>query len=152
MHRCNTFCSKKLLAQDLLSHIHVSMISSYIVFIVAVPFLLIRFTIIWACMEAGWENKPSIGIKAPPFSQSSGQSQWKNAKSSGFHPNRTLMGMYHCPAILRSFSLRVVSNSAKRDANRFFNILLLSSCLLNSQNPCQKIKVWYMYSNRILFL
>ena len=42
----HTFCSKKLLAQDLLSHIHVSMISSYIVFIVAVSFLLIRFTII----------------------------------------------------------------------------------------------------------
>ena len=86
MHRCNTFCSKKLLAQDLLSHIHVSMISSYIVFIVAVPFLPLPFTIICACMEAGWKNKPSIGIKAPPFSQSSSQRQWKKRQKLRISP------------------------------------------------------------------
>ena len=43
--------------------------------IVAVSFLRISFTIIWACMEAGRRNKPSIGIKALPIFWSSGQRQ-----------------------------------------------------------------------------
>ena len=45
------------------------------VFIVAVSFLRIPFTITRACMEAGRENKPSIGIKALPIFWSSGQRQ-----------------------------------------------------------------------------
>ena len=103
MHRCNTFCSKKLLAQDLLSHIHVSMISSYIVFIVAVPFLLICFKIIWACMEARWKNKPLIGIKAPPFSQSSGQRQWKKRQKLRISPKSKLNGNVSLPCNSEKF-------------------------------------------------
>ena len=43
--------------------------------IVAVSFLRIPFTIIWACMEASRRNKPSIGIKVLPIFWSSGQRQ-----------------------------------------------------------------------------
>ena len=62
-----------------------------------------------------------------------------NAKKSRFRPNWNLPGkIYHWSVILRSFS--VVLNSAKRDANEFFNVLLLSSHLLNSRHPVQKSK------------
>ena len=62
-----------------------------------------------------------------------------NAKKSRFCPNRNLTGtIYHWSVILRSFS--VVLNSAKRDANGFFKVLLLSSHLLNSRHPVQKSK------------
>ena len=60
-----------------------------------------------------------------------------NAKKSRFCPNRNLTGtIYHWSVILRSFS--VVLNSAKRDANGFFKVLLLSSHLLISRHPVQK--------------
>ena len=73
--RCNTSCFLKL-PQDLLSHTRVSMVVSCIVFIVSVPFLLIPFTVIRACMEAGGRKKPSTDrIRALPFSWSSGQWQ-----------------------------------------------------------------------------
>ena len=62
-----------------------------------------------------------------------------NAKKSRFCPNRNLTGtIYHWSVILRSFS--VVLNSAKRDANGFFKVLLLSSHLLISRHPVQKSK------------
>ena len=62
-----------------------------------------------------------------------------NAKKSRFRPNRNSTGtIYHWSVILRSFS--VVSNSAKRDANGFFKVLLLSSHLLISRHPIQKSK------------
>ena len=62
-----------------------------------------------------------------------------NAKKSRFCPNRNLTGtIYHWSVILRSFS--VVLNSAKRDANGFFKVLLLSSHLLISGHPVQKSK------------
>ena len=62
-----------------------------------------------------------------------------NAKKSRFCPNRNLTGtIYHWSIILRSFS--VVLNPAKRDANGFFKILLLSSHLLISRHPVQKSK------------
>ena len=62
-----------------------------------------------------------------------------NAKKSRFRPNRNLTGvMYHWSVILRSFS--VVLDSAKRDANGFFKVLLLFSHLLISRHPVQKSK------------
>ena len=62
-----------------------------------------------------------------------------NAKNSRFGPNQNLTGtIYHWSVILRSFS--VVSNSAKRNANGFFKVLLLSSHLLNSQHSVRKLK------------
>ena len=62
-----------------------------------------------------------------------------NAKKSRFRPNRNSTGtIYHWSVILRSFS--VVLNSAKRDANGFFKVLLLSSHLLISGHPVQKSK------------
>ena len=62
-----------------------------------------------------------------------------NAKKSRFAPNRNLTGtIYHWSVILKSFS--VVLNSAKRDANGFFKVLLLSSHLLISRHPVQKSK------------
>ena len=62
-----------------------------------------------------------------------------NAKKSRFCPNRNLTGtIYHWSVILRSFS--VVLNSAKRDANGFFKVLLLSSHLLISRHPVRKSK------------
>ena len=64
-----------------------------------------------------------------------------NAKKSRFRPNRNFKGtIYHWSVILRSFS--VVSNSAKRDANWFFKVLLLSSHRLISQQDEQKSKFW----------
>ena len=129
---------------------------------------------------------PSIGIKALPFSRSSGQTQWKQRQKLPISPKQ----IYHCHVILRCF--RVVSNSPKRDANWFFKLLvgpvymewgtpvwwgwfLLFSrsgghktkgtyptrpgsptpckqglTLLTSfefATACQKIKVWYMFSN-----
>ena len=69
-----------------------------------------------------------------------------NAKKSRFRPNRNLTGtLYHWSVIPRSLS--VVLNSAKRDANGFFKVLLLSFA-----TSCPKIKVWCMRSNGILFL
>ena len=60
-----------------------------------------------------------------------------NSKKSLFCPNRKSTGtIYHWSVILGSFS--VVLNSAKRNANRFFKVLLLSSHLLISRHPVQK--------------
>ena len=74
-----------------------------------------------------------------------------NAKKSRFRANRNLMGtIYNCSAILRSFS--VVSNSAKRDANRFFKVLLLSSHRLISRQDKQKSKFCACAKIGILFL
>ena len=74
-----------------------------------------------------------------------------NAKKSRFRANRKLMGtIYNCSAILRSFS--VVSNSAKRDANRFFKVLLLSYHRLISRQDKQKSKFCACAKIGILFL
>ena len=57
----------------------------------------------------------------------------------GCSQNRNLTGtIYYWSVILRRFS--VVLNSAKRDANGFFKVLLLSSHLLISRHPFQKSK------------
>ena len=107
--------------------------------IVAVSFLRIPFTIIWACMEASKRNKPSSGIKALPIFGPPANGNKNDTNKSRFCPNRNLTGtMYHWSVILRSFS--VVLNSAKCDANGFFKVLLLSSHLLISRHPVQKSK------------
>ena len=109
------------------------------VLIVAVSFLRIPFRIIWACMEAGRRNKPSIDINLeaskyfPSFGPTANGNN-SNAKKSRFRPNWNLTGIiYHWSVILKSFS--VVLNSAKRDANGFFN-----SHLLISRHPLRKSK------------
>ena len=62
-----------------------------------------------------------------------------NAIKSRFCPNRNLTGtIYHWSVILRS--LIIVLSPAKRDANVFFKVLLLSSHLLTSRHPVQKSK------------
>ena len=112
---------------------------SYIVFMVAVPFLRIPFTIIWACMGAGGRNKPSTGIKALAFSWSSGQRQWKESQKIPILPKLKLNGNT-ISLIYNSEKFCVVSNSAKRDANGFFKVLWLSSHLLNSRHSVRTSK------------
>ena len=71
----------------------------YIVLVVAVPFLLFLFKTILACIKAGGRNKPSIGIKALPFSRSSGYTLWKQRQKLPISPKQ----IYHCSVILRCF-------------------------------------------------
>ena len=133
--RCKTFCFMKLPSTISPQSHHYQCLNGFFltVFIVAVSFLRIPFTIFWACMEASRRNKPSIGIKVLPILYRS------NAKKSRFCPNRNLTGtIYHWSVILRSFS--VVLNPVKGDANGFFKVLLLSSHLLISRHPVQKSK------------
>ena len=104
------------------------------VFIVAVSFLRIPFTVIWVCMEAGRRNKPSLGIRAlsigPPA-----KGNKSNAKKSRFRAYRNSTGtIYHWSVILRVFSV------IERDGNGFFKVLLLSSHLLISRHPVRKSK------------
>ena len=100
--RCKTSCFSKP-PQGLLGRIHVS----YIVLIfVAVPFLLIPFTIIWACMEACRRNKPlTLYQSASLLSVLPSNDNERSAKNSRSHSNQTI---YHWSKILRGFS--VVSN------------------------------------------
>ena len=80
----------------------------------------------------------SASKRFPSFSPPANGNK-SNTKKSRFCPNRNLTGtIYHWSVILRSFS--VVLNSAKRDANGFFKVLLLSSHLLISRHPVQKSK------------
>ena len=102
------------------------------VFIVTVSFLRIPFKIIWACMEAGRRNPSHLLVLQPMAIK-------VTPKKSRFRPNRNVTGtIYHWSVILRRFS--VVLNSAKRDANGFFKVLLLSSHLLISRHPVRKSK------------
>ena len=90
------------------------------------------------CMEVDRRNKPSIGKRFPSFGLPVNGNE-SNAKNSRFRPNLNLTGtIYHWSLILRSFS--VVSSSAKRDANGFFKVLLLSLHLLISRHPVRKSK------------
>ena len=82
-------------------------------------------------LQSASKRFPSFG---PP-----GKGNKSNTKKSRSRPNRNLTEtIYHLSVILRSFS--VVLNSAKRDANRFFKVLLLSSHLLISRHPVRKSK------------
>ena len=65
--RCKTFCFTKLNSTRS-PQSHQCLNGFFLtVLIVAVSFLRIHFTIIWACMEVGRRNKPSIGIKVLPI-------------------------------------------------------------------------------------
>ena len=67
--RCKKFCFTKLTSTRS-PQSHQCLNAFFLtVSIVAVSFLRIPFTIIWACMEASRRNKPSIGIKALPRHQ-----------------------------------------------------------------------------------
>ena len=82
-------------------------------------------------LQSASKRYPSFG---PPANGNK-----SNAKKSPFCPNRnSTRTICHWSVIPRSFS--VVSNSAKRDANGFFKVLLLSSHLWISRNPVQKSK------------
>ena len=127
-----------LVSQDLLSHIDVSMVSflqSLLLLFHFCVFLSKLSELVWKLAEEILQSPlkrfPSFG---PPANGNK-----SNAKKSRFRPNRNLTGtMYHWSVILRRFS--VVLNSAKRDANGFFKVLLLSSHLLISRHPVRKSK------------
>ena len=129
-----------LVSQDLLSHINVSMVS----FLQSL-LLLFHFCLFLSQLsELVWKLAEEISLQSaskrfPSFGPPANGNK-SNSKKSWFRPNPTI---YHWSVILRSFS--VVLNSAKRDANGFFKVLLLSSHLL-----IPKIKVWGMRSNGIL--
>ena len=75
-------------------------------------------------LQSASKRFPSFGLSA--------NGNKSNAKKSRFRPNRSLTGtIYHWSVIQRSFS--IVLNSAKRDANGFFKVLLLSSHVLISR-------------------
>ena len=79
-------------------------------------------------LQSASKRFPSFG---PPANGNN-----SNVKKSRF---RNLTGtIYHWSLILRGFS--VALNSAKRDANGFFRVLLLASHLLISRHPVQKSK------------
>ena len=128
-----------LVSQDRLSHINVSMVS----FLQSL-LLLFHFCVFLSQLsELVWKLAEEISLQSaskrfPSFGPPANGKK-SNAKKSRFRPNRNLTGtIYHWSVILRSFS--VVLNSAKRDANGFFKVLLLSSHLLNSRHPVRKSK------------
>ena len=87
---------------------------------------LSRFSeLVW---KLAGEKSLKLALKRFPFPANSNGS---NAKKSRFRPNRNLRKQFiiDLHVTLRSFS--ILSNSAKRDANRCFYVLLLSSHLLN---------------------
>ena len=64
----------------------------------------------------------------------------RKAKKSRFCPNWTPVNGNTLSLICNSEKFRVVSNSAKRDANGFFKVLWLSLHLLNSRHSVRKSK------------
>ena len=91
------------------------------------------------CGQLAGEISLQLSLKRFPSLGPPGNGNESIAKKSQFRPNRNLTGIiYRWSVILRSFG--VVSNSAKGDANGFFEILLLSSHLLNSRHPVRKSK------------
>ena len=127
-----------LVSQDLLSHIDVSMVSflqSLLLLFHFCVFLSKLSELVWKLAE---EILQSALKRFPSFGPSANGNK-SNAKKSRFRPNRNLTGtIYHWSVILRRFS--AVLNSAKRDANGFFKVLLLSSYLLISRHPVRKSK------------
>ena len=99
-------------------------------------FLLQLSELVWKLAEG--ISLQSASNRLPSFGPSSNGNK-SNAINTRICPNWNLTGtIYHWSVILRSFS--VVSNSAKRDANGFFKLLLLSSHLLISGHPVRKSK------------
>ena len=131
--------SRSSAPQDLLSHINVSMLSflqSLLLLFHFCVFLSQLSELVWKLAE---EISLQLASKHFPSFGPLANGNKTNAKKSRFRPNRNLTGvMYHCSVILRSFS--VVLDSAKRDANGFFKVLLLFSHLLISRHPVQNSK------------
>ena len=128
-----------LVSQDVLSHIKVLMVS----FLQSLSLLFHFCVFLSQLSELVWKLAEEISLQSaskrfPSFGPPANGNK-SNAKKSRFRPNRNLTGtIYHWSVILRSFS--VVLNSAKRDANGFFKVLLLSSHLLISRHPVGKSK------------
>ena len=124
------------------------------VFIVAVSFLLIPFTII--CSELVWKLAEEISLQSaskrfPSFGPPANGTK-SNAKKSRFRPNQNLTGtIYHWSVILRSFSVVLNSRSQGRCKQIFQGSLTLLASFVFTTS-CPKIKVWCMRSNGILFL
>ena len=138
-----------LVSQDLLSHINVSMVS----FLQSL-LLLFHFCVFLSQLsELVWKLAEEISLQSaskrfPSFGPPANGSK-SDAKKSWFRPNRNLtVTIYYWSVILRRFS--VVLNSAKRDANGFFqgSPALLAS--FDFATSCPKIKVWGTRSNGIL--
>ena len=128
-----------LVSRDLLSHINVSMVS----FLQSL-LLLFHFCVFLSQLsELVWKLAEEISLQSAPkrfpsFGPPANGNE-STTKKSRFRANRNLTGtIYHWSVILRSFS--VVLNLAKRDANGFFTVLLLSSHLLISRHPVRKSK------------
>ena len=128
-----------LVSQDLLSHINVSMVS----FLQSL-LLLFHFCVFLSQLsELVWKLAEEISLQSaskrfPSFGPPANGNK-SNAKKSRFRPNQNLTRtLHHWSVILRSFN--VILNSAKRDANGFFKVLLLSSHLLISRHPVRKSK------------
>ena len=107
-------------------------------------FLLFHFCVVFSQLsELVWKltEEISLQLASKRFSSfgSPANGNKSNAKKSRFLPNRNLTGtIYYWFVILRSLS--VALKSAKRDANEFFKVLLLSSHLLILRHPVQKSK------------
>ena len=105
-------------------------------------FLLFHFCVFLSQLsELVWKlaEEISLQLASKRFSSfgSPANGNKSNAKKSRFLSSRNLTGtIYYWFVILRSLS--VALKSAKRDANGFFKVLLLSSHLLISRHPVQK--------------
>ena len=124
--------SRSLIPQDLLSHIHVSMISflrSLYLFHFCV-FLSDSFHN-YLSLYGGRQKKLAFnGHQSASHLWFSGRRNESNAKNSRFRPNRNLTGtIYHWSVILRRFSVVSNSRSAERDANGFFKVLLILAAM-----------------------
>ena len=121
--------------QDLLSDINVSMVS----FLQSL-LLLFHFCVFLSQLsELVWKLAEEISLQSaskcfPSFGPPANGNK-SIAKKFRFRPNRNFTEtIYHWSVILRSFSV------AKRDANGFFKVLLLSSHLSISRHPVQNSK------------
>ena len=140
MSRCKTFCFTKYNSTRCpQSHPCLNgffLTESLLLLLHSCVFLLQLSELVWKLTEEislQSASKRFLSFGPPSIGNES------NAKNSWFRPNRNLTGtIYHWSVILRSFS--VVSNSAKRDANGFFKVHLLSSHLLISRHPVRKSK------------
>ena len=140
MRRCKTFCFTKLLStRPPQSH---QCLNGF--FVQSLLWLFHFYVFLSQLSELVWKLAEEISLQSaskrfPSFGPPANGNK-SNAKKSRFRPNQNLTGtIYHWSVILRSFS--VVLNSAKRDGNGFFKVLLLSSHLLISVHPVQKSKV-----------
>ena len=124
------------------------------VFIVAVSFLLIPFTII--CSELIWKLAEEISLQSPskcfPSFGPPANSTKSNAKKSWFCSNQNLMGtILHWSVILRSFSV-VLNSRGQAQWKQIFQGSLTLLASFDFTTSCPKIKVWCMHNNGILFL